>query len=65
MYLMHGKVREENDKVLLDADYEARVTFKTAGDYFHVVAHTKVLPQFMSWKLERVLKERPRSHTGL
>lgn len=57
---MHGKVREENDKVLLHADYKARVTFKTTRDYFHVVAHTKVLPQFMSWKLERILKAKHR-----
>lgn len=60
MYLMHGEVGEENDKVLLHTDYEARVTFKTTRDYFHVVSHTKVLSQFMSWKLKRILKPKQR-----
>lgn len=54
---MHGEVWEQNDKVLLHTDYEARVTFKTSRDNLHMVTHTEVLPQLMSRKLKRVLNK--------
>ncbi len=54
---MHGEIREQNDKVLLHTDYEACVTFKTSCNNLHVVTHTEVLPQLMSWKLKRVLNK--------
>lgn len=54
---MHSEIREQNDKVLLHTDYEACVTFKTPCDNLHMVAHTEVLPQLMSWELKRVLNK--------
>lgn len=48
---MHCEIREENDKVFFNTNYKTRVSFITACDDLHVVAHTKELPQLMSWKL--------------
>lgn len=54
-HLVHGEVREEDDKVLLHPNDEARVTLETPRDHFHVVAHLEILAQLLSWELQHVL----------
>lgn len=55
-HLMHGKVREENDKVLLHSHNKACVAFIAAGNNFNMVTHAEVFPQLMSRKLQWVLR---------
>lgn len=53
---MHGEIREENDKVLLDPHNETRVTLESASNHFHMVPHLEVLPKFLGWELQHVLE---------
>lgn len=57
-YLVHGEVREQDDEVLFHSDDEASVALVSPGDHLHVVAHPEIFPQLVSWKLQRVLRER-------
>lgn len=61
-HLVHGEVREKDDKVLLHSDDEARVSLVAAGDDLHVVAHAEVFLQLVRGELQGILQTH--THTG-
>ena len=42
IYLMHGKIREQNDHVVLNSNDQASVTLISTRDHFNVVAHLEI-----------------------
>lgn len=54
-YLVHGEVREEDDKVFLHSYDEAGVSLVSPCNHLHMVAHPEIFSQLMSRELQRIL----------
>ena len=55
-YLMHSEIREHNSHIVFYPDHQTCVPFITSSDDLNVISNLEMFAQFMSWKLQDVLR---------
>jgi len=61
-YLVHGKIREEHDNVVLNTHYQSRVVLVSTCNHLDMVTHLEELLQLVSRKLQWILPVTVISH---